>query len=313
MKLTKLTSCIAVGLALTAPIPAMALVGGAGVAANSASSPWNGVGSLSVNGSLFTATLIAPGYVLTAAHVAAGADPTKLSFQLNGGSSFAVGASRVFVNPGYTGSPSGNVAGDPTNHADLAIIKLASDVPVGVSGYSLFTGDLQSKDLSFVSYAGSTTSMTTGENVADRLYMDSANHAQTYLFDFDGPDLTTNYLGGGTLGANREASLVQGDSGSAAFVNVNGQWELAGINTYQAFFNGGPPTSGAYGTGGGGVVLSTYASWINGVIATPVPEPESGGMLVLGLASLLGVIKRRARGLVKNRKTGTAPGAISAA
>jgi secreted trypsin-like serine protease len=277
---------------LAAPLSAHALVGGAGPSTPAANSPWAGVGSLSVNGSLFTATLIAPGYVLTAAHVAAGADPTKVSFQLNGGSSFAVAASQVFVNPGYTGNTIGNVLNDPTNHADLAIIKLASDVPVGVSAYSLFTGNMQNKDLSFVSYAGSTTSMTTGENIADHLYMDSANTAQTYLFDFDGPDSTTNYLGGGTLGANREASFVHGDSGSAAFVNVNGQWQLAGINTYEAFFTGGPQTSGAYGTGGGGVVLSSYLPWITSV--TAVPEPSEWLMLLAGMG-LIGGLQRRRR------------------
>jgi secreted trypsin-like serine protease len=277
---------------LAAPLSAYALVGGAGSSAPAANSPWAGVGSLSVNGSLFTATLIAPGYVLTAAHVAAGADPTKMSFQLNGGSSFAVAASQVFVNPGYTGNTNGNVLNDPTNHADLAIIKLASDVPVGVSAYSLFTGNMQNKDLSFVSYAGSTTSMTTGENMADSLFKDSAGTAQTYLFDFDGPDVSTNYLGGGTLGANREASFVQGDSGSAAFVSVNGQWQLAGINTYQAFFTGGSQTSGAYGTGGGGVVLSSYLPWITSV--TAVPEPSEWLMLLAGMG-LIGGLQRRRR------------------
>jgi hypothetical protein len=104
--------------------------------------------------------------------------------------------------------------------------------------------------------------------------------------------LTTNYLGGATLGANREASLVQGDSGSAAFVKVNGQWELAGINTFEAFFAGGPTVSGAYGTGGGGVVLSSYLPWITSVMA--VPEPSEWLMLLAGMG-LIGGLQRRRR------------------
>ena len=107
MKLSKLTACIALGLALTAPMSAMALVGGAGVAANSASSPWNGVGSLSVGGNLFTATMIAPGYLLTAAHVVNGASAGSVSFQVNAGTSYAIGASDIFINPDYTGTPAG--------------------------------------------------------------------------------------------------------------------------------------------------------------------------------------------------------------
>lgn len=284
-------------VALCVPLGAFALVGGAGVAPNSADSPWSGVGSLSVAGSKFTATLIAPGYVLTAAHVAAGADLSTVSFQVNAGTSYAISASQIFVNPGYTGNSNGNVPGDPTKHDDLAIIKLSTAVSADVPVYNLYTGNLQSKNLTFVSYAGSITSKTTGENRADVLFADAAGTAETYLFDYDGPDLSTNRIGAniasnGTLGANREASFVGGDSGSSAFVNVHGQWQLAGINTFAAIFSAGPTTSGQYGTGGGGIVLSAYSSWINSVVLTPVPEPQTWLMLLVGLG-LLGCASRR--------------------
>jgi hypothetical protein len=293
MKLSKLTVYIALGLALATPMSAMALVGGAGVAANSASSPWNGVGSLNVGGSLFTATMIAPGYLLTAAHVVNGASAGSVSFQVNAGTNYAIGASDIFINPDYTGTPAGNAAGDQTNHNDLAIIKLTSAPGADIPFYNLYSGNLQGADLNFVSFNGSSTAKTTGENIADVLYTNAAGTNQTYVFDFDGPTQATNVMGLGTLGASREASLINGDSGSAAFVNVNGQWQLAGINTFEATFGGFTPTYGDFGSGGGGVVLKGYSSWIGTVIATPVPEPESGGMLVLGLASLLGLIKRR--------------------
>jgi len=284
---------------LAAPLSAFALVGGAGVDPNTADSPWSGVGSLSIAGSKFTGTLIAPGYVLTAAHVVAGSDLSTISFQINAGTSYAMSASQVFVSPGYTGNSNGNVLGDPTNHGDLAIIKLSSAVSADVPVYNLYTGNLQSKDLKFVSYAGSATSKKTGENIADVLFADAAGVKQAYLFDYDGPDLSTNRLGAniapnGTLGADREASFVSGDSGSAAFVNVHGQWQLAGINTFEAMFTAGPTTSGQYGTGGGGIVLSAYSSWINSVILTPVPEPETWLMLLVGLGILSGVSRRRA-------------------
>jgi len=254
--------------ALASPMSAFALVGGAGPSPSSADSPWVGVGSLSVNGSLFTATLIAPGYVLTAAHVVTGAEPSKIRFQLNAGSSDAISASKVFINPGYNGRTSANVPGDPTVHSDLAIIKLSSDVPSNVPVWQVFTGGLLSHDLNFVSFGGSTTTRTTGENMVDRVYVDGTGTPQTYLFDYDGPDLSTNWLGAGTLGENREANLVGGDSGSAAFVNVNGQWKLAGINTFRVTVALG--TSGIIGTGGGGVILSSYLPWITSVL-TPVP------------------------------------------
>jgi hypothetical protein len=252
--------------ALAAPLSALALVGGVGPSPSSADSPWVGVGSLSVNGSLFTATLIAPGYVLTAAHVVTGAEPAKIRFQLNAGSSQTISASQVFIHPGYNGRTSDNVPGDPTVHSDLAIIKLSSDVPFNVPVCQIFTGSLLNRDLNFVSFGGSTTTRTTGENMVDRIYVDGAGTPQTYLFDYDGPDLSSNWLGAGTLGENREAALVGGDSGSAAFVNVNGQWKLAGINTFRVTVALG--TRGIVGTGGGGVILSSFLPWVTSVLTT---------------------------------------------
>lgn len=291
----KLLPAAALVTTLALPFSASALVGGAGVADNSASSPWAGVGSLNVGGGLFTGTLIAPGYVLTAAHLVVNAAPSDVTFQVNAGTSTTLAASEIFINPDYSGSTAGNAAGDPTNHNDLAIIKLATPVAVNIPFYSLYTGSLQGADLNFVSYAGSSTVKKTGENIADVVFTNTAGTNQTYLFDFDGPDLSTNRIGAntlhnGTLGANREASLVTGDSGSAAFVYANGQWQLAGINTFEATFSAGPTTSGAYGTGGGGVVLAGYTNWVASVMAAPVPEPDEwlllvlGGLLMLGLA-----------------------------
>jgi hypothetical protein len=296
MKFTQLTTSIALGLALGAPLSAIALVGGAGIDPNSSNSPWNGVGSLKVGGSRFTATLIAPGYLLTAAHVVNGATAANVSFQVNAGTSYSIAASQIFVNPDYTGSPAGNVSGDPTWHNDLAIIKLAGVAAPDIPIYNLFAGNLLGAELHFVSFANSSTVKTTGENIADVLFTNAAGTNQMFLFDYDGPTQASNVLGGGTLGLHREASFVGGDSGSAAFVSVNGQWQLAGINTLNLFFGGGPTSAGEYGTGGAGVVVEGYTSWINGVIAAPVPEPTSGGMLMLGLTSLFGVIRRGTKG-----------------
>lgn len=253
---------------------------------------------MNVGGSLFTGTLIAPGYVLTAAHIVAGAKASDVSFGVNAGSTFNVAASQIYINPDYTNSTLGNVDGDPTNHSDLAIIQLAGPVNADVPYYSLYTGNMQGAVLNFVSFAGSPTDKRTGENVADLLLPNQAGTNQTYVFDFDGPNLNTNRLGtnipaNGTLGANREASLVSGDSGSAAFIYANGQWKLAGINTFELTFATGPSASGAFGTGGGGVAVSGYSDWINSVVIAPVPEPESWALLLGGLLTMGRMVRRR--------------------
>jgi hypothetical protein len=270
---------------------ALALVGGAGADPNTVNSPWAGVGSLSVGGSKFTGTVIAPGYILTAAHVIAGQDPSNITFQLNAGTAQTFAAAQVFVNPLYTGTTSDNLPGDPTVHSDLAIIRVEGSEDFGTSGYGLYSGSIKGQNLTFVSYAGSDTVKRTGENIADVVFNSASGVAQSYLFDFDGPDLSTNRLGfnipeNGTLGVNREASFVSGDSGSSAFIHVNGQWQLAGINTFQAFYSEGPATSGAFGTGGGGVLLAPYASWIASVVTAPVPEPEPWLLLSTGIGLL---------------------------
>jgi secreted trypsin-like serine protease len=292
-RLNRIGVRIALLVTLVAPLHALALVGGAGVAPNGTDSPWNGVGSLSVGGGMFTGTLIAPGYVLTAAHLVVGVDPSTVTFQVNATTSYTIAATQIFVNPGYTGSSGGNVPGDPTNHDDLAIIKLASPVSPDVPVFDIYAGSMQSKDLTFVSYAGSTNTKRTGENIADVLFADTAGIKEVYLFDFDGPDLTTNRTGGGTLGANREASLVGGDSGSSAFVNVNGVWKLAGINTFSATFAAGPADAGAFGSGGGGIIVSAYSPWIDSIVAAPVPEPQTWLMLLTGIGILGTLAKRR--------------------
>lgn len=278
---------------------ALALSNGAGASFVDASSPWAGVGSLNVNGELFTATLIAPGYALTAAHVVAGSNVDNITFQTQGGLTFASGVNAVFLNPAYTGSTSGNAVGDPTIHADLAIVRLDSASPSTLPHYSVFGGALLHQTLSLVSYGHSATLATTGANKADLVLNSTQGQAESYVFDHDGPTLVTNRIGpntpaNGTLGATVEAGIVQGDSGSAAFVQVNGVWQLAGINTFALGFTAEPLVPGAFGTGGGGVVLSSYEPWISSVIATTVPEPSALYMLVSGLG-LVGAVATRRR------------------
>lgn len=255
----------------------LALTGGSGPIDPSADTPWAGVGSLDVGGRLFSGVLIGPQHVLTAAHVAGRADPSTVRFRLALGGGFVATATEIHLNPAYTGNASLNAPGDPSVHADLAIVRLDRPAPARLVVPRLFNGPLLGRVLKLVSHGNSTTLITTGENRADVVFTDVLGRPATYLFDFDGPDLGSNRIGpavpaNGSLGAAREATLVNGDSGSAAFVEVDGQWGLAGINTFEISFGGNPAQRGLHGSGAGGVVLSEHRRWIADVLAAP-PKP----------------------------------------
>jgi hypothetical protein len=90
-------------------------------------------------------------------------------------------------------------------------------------------------------------------------------------------------MGGPTLGNTLETSVSGGDSGSPAFIqDSSGIWRLAGVNTF-TFTSMQKQTASTFGTGGGGMLVSSYADWIDGIIATPVPEPSTYVLLLVGL------------------------------
>jgi hypothetical protein len=256
-------------------VPAHALEGGRDAAAPSPDMPL--VGSLSVNGQLFSAVLIGPKHVLTAAHVVAGAAPDKLVFRTPLAGGVVLSAEWVWVNPGYSGKTADNLPGDPSVHADIAVVKLVDAVSTALRPAPLWGGPLLGQVVTLVSHGGSTSLVTLGENRVDVVFPGRLGQAATYLFDFDGPDPSSNALGPATaanrtLGKGREASLVKGDSGSAAFVFAAGEWQLAGINTFQVKIGSN--------RGAGGVVLSSYRHWIEEALAAKAPPTAPAAAVV---------------------------------
>lgn len=292
-------------LSLLVALPAHALVGGA-IDPNVADSPWAGVGAVSVNGGTFSGALVGSQYVLTAAHVVGGAVPSKVSFVLNAGAGSQVYvAESITVFPGFTGTRPGT---DGVWHDDLALIRLATPVDASVPVYGLYGGTLANEIVTLVGYGsggdgenGATSGANTsvkrvGQNKVDKQFADDdgGSAQEIFVFDFDGPDASTNVFGPPikanlTLGKTIEAHYAGGDSGSPVFVRDKGAWKIAGIAT----FNGSTPLSSGssikFGSIGGGTVVAPYIPWTAATMAVTIPEPNVWLMMLVGI----GLIVRR--------------------
>lgn len=302
--------------------PAFALIS-ATVDDNTTESPWAGVVSISPSsGGVFSGALIDSRHVLTAAHVVFGhaATPASAVVNLNYGGNLTsqITASQIFIHPSYT---TGNTASDSTFawNDDVAVTRLSQPVPVGVPTYPLFTGTPGQNGapvtITMVAYGGfgdgisvalsaaaNASVKRVGSNRVDQLLLDDegSGKAEVFVFDFDGPTGATNFFGTAvnpnlTLGAGIEAGYAGGDSGSPAFVYVNGAYRIAGIGA----FNGDPASivgnENQFGAIGGGMIVAPYVQWINEQTALPVPEPATYAMMLVGLLLAGYAARRRTR------------------
>ncbi len=268
---------------------------------NTTTSPFAGVGSLSIGGGVCTGTPISPFHVITAAHCLDTNNdgtidfvPNQVVFNLNFGGDLthSITASALAVHPNWTGF------NNPSVNDDIAIVTLSSPLPAGVPIYPLFLSPLTAgTTLTLVGYGqsgdgvnGYTLSASfsvkrSGKNNADTFIADDDGSGtnEVFLFDFDGPT-GDGSMGGATLGNDVETTLGPGDSGGPAFVLVGTTFFLAGVNTF-TFGGGSLPSAPLFGSGGGGMIVSAYSNFI--FTTTGLPEPSTavltGGLLVLGL------------------------------
>lgn len=187
-------------------------------------------------------TLIAPQYVLTAAHCAEGVANTAGQFTIGGRTYFT---ERVYVHPGYTG----DVGSDSSD--DIGIYKLSEPV-VGIAPIPIFRGTPQvGQILTLVGFGGGGTG-TTGSNGdfgIKRVGTTPIDEVSRTLISWN-------------FDNNSESNTAPGDSGGPAFLTVNGVLYLAGVTS------GGDSATAGIGDHSFDTRVDAYASWIDSIVGT---------------------------------------------
>jgi Trypsin-like peptidase domain len=293
------------------PAPCLALMAGRApdtptdrVDANSVESSWTSAVSVIVNGGAYSGVVVAPGHVLTAAHVTGAALPAAVQVQVNATAApELIAASAISIFPG---------ASFP--YDDLALITLAQPVPDTVEIVPIYLQLPPVRQVVSLVGHGWSGQGDIGPSVAKsaavkRLGLNAIDAVQTtvdasgrsslfYLFDFDGPS-GVGALGGATLGNSLETGLASGDSGSPVFATIAGKRWLLGINNLTSPAPGGTAVDFRFGTLGGGILLSDprFIGWLTTQTQGTLGQPSgSVGQVPLPLWALggLGLLLSRA-------------------
>ena len=243
---------------------------------NSCHSSWAGVVSIQINSAVYSGVIIGKSWILTAAHVVESSlkAPENVHIYVPC-QNIKLHVSKIIINHEYHRNSMQGIA-----LFDVALLRLTSPLPNTIIRYPVnFQAISEGVIASFVGYGAtgnacdshlqpaSTSIKHWGQNALDTVLVDERNIQQAYIYDFDGPNKSSNYLGGLTLGNQTETEVAPGDSGSPIFIkNTNNQWVVTGINTFRMSFpseelNRAPPPP-CFGSGGGGILLESVASWL---------------------------------------------------
>jgi len=234
------------------------------------------------------ATLIAPDWVLTAAHVLTAA--TSGTFTING---MSYGSTQLISNPGWNGTA--------FNGYDFGLVQLSTPVS-GITPATLYTGSADlGEDLTgtYVGFgftgtgltgwqSGTAGQMRAFQNVLDG---DVGNPSLVLCSDFDNPAGTANTFGSATP-LTLEGCVAPGDSGGGVFITVDSQTYLEGVISFVAATHASAGNANSvYGDVSGSGRVSALVPWIDSI--TGIPEPTTSALLAgAGLAMLLGWRRR---------------------
>lgn len=191
-------------------------------------------------------TLIAPQFVLTAAHCAEGVSNTGGRFMI-GNEEYRT--SRVILHPRYNADQIGS---DTAN--DIAIFQL--DRPVtNVTPSPIYRSNPavgQALTLVGFGYGGTGTSGSDGIYGVKRSGTTSIDRVSSTLISWD-------------FDNNSESNTAPGDSGGAGFINVGGINYLAGVTS------GGTLDNAGLGDNSFDTRVDAYAAWIDSIVGSPTP------------------------------------------
>ncbi len=270
------------------------------------STPYDSVGrfqgTTTKSGFLASGTLVAPDWVLTAAHVVDNAK--TLSFTI-GGQSYPV--DRTIVYPGWNGNL--------WSGCDIGLVHLAKPVD-NIKPAQLYTGSGELYQPDTVVGFGKTGSGDSGDTKSDGQKRGAQNviseieNKRLLVADFDNPLPPGAVPLGNSRALPLEGLIAPGDSGGGLFITTSTGTYLAGINSFVGS-DFGPPRS-VYGNFSGHTRVSAYSDWIEARIrgedpmlpdpslgsnttpqrSTVIAAPEPGSLALLAVAVVMLVMSR---------------------
>lgn len=256
-------------------------------------------------------TLIAPDWVLTAAHAVIQSAPYPLHVYI-GGNTYVV--THRIVHPDFDGNPFSGY--------DIGLLRLQGPV-TGITPAKRYTsGDELGQVGTMVGFGYTGTGLTgilaidgyrrAGQNMIDAWldygidpHLDDLldmippwgvtfPNERIFLTDFDQPGDPSKSVMGNATPLALECLVASGDSGGGVFIQNNeGEDLLAGIHSFDVYLDYDPqdPKLADYGDISGHTRVSEFNDWINATI----PEPGSFIVwsLLIGLGMTVGWRRRR--------------------